>query len=48
VSLAALSAMTKSMRARGPDAAGVFAQGGQAFGHRRLSILDLHPPRSSR
>jgi asparagine synthase (glutamine-hydrolysing) len=40
--------MTKSMRARGPDAAGVFAQGGQAFGHRRLSILDLHPPRSSR
>jgi asparagine synthase (glutamine-hydrolysing) len=43
VSLAALSAMTKSMRARGPDAAGVFAQGGQAFGHRRLSILDLAP-----
>ena len=43
VSLASLSAMTKSMRARGPDAAGVFAQSGLAFGHRRLSILDLAP-----
>jgi asparagine synthase (glutamine-hydrolysing) len=35
--------MTTSMRARGPDAAGVFAQGSLAFGHRRLSILDLAP-----
>jgi asparagine synthase (glutamine-hydrolysing) len=43
VSLASLSAMTQSMRARGPDAAGVFAQGRRAFGHRRLSILDLAP-----
>jgi len=31
------------MRARGPDAAGVFAQGTLGFGHRRLSILDLAP-----
>jgi asparagine synthase (glutamine-hydrolysing) len=31
------------MRARGPDAGGIFAQGGMAFGHRRLSILDLAP-----
>jgi asparagine synthase (glutamine-hydrolysing) len=35
--------MTQSMRARGPDAAGLFAQGTVAFGHRRLSILDLAP-----
>ena len=31
------------MRSRGPDAAGFFAQGPLAFGHRRLSILDLAP-----
>jgi asparagine synthase (glutamine-hydrolysing) len=31
------------MHSRGPDAAGVFAQGSLAFGHRRLSILDLAP-----
>src|SRR3954466_8213336 len=43
VSLAGLSSMTASMRARGPDGAGVFAQGALAFGHRRLSILDLAP-----
>jgi asparagine synthase (glutamine-hydrolysing) len=43
VSLASLSAMTQSMYARGPDAAGAFAQGRYAFGHRRLSILDLAP-----
>src|SRR3954452_13886763 len=41
VSLAGLSRMTEAMRARGPDASGVFAQGAMAFGHRRLSILDL-------
>jgi asparagine synthase (glutamine-hydrolysing) len=41
VSLSALSAMTQSMQARGPDAAGMFAQGLNGFGHRRLSILDL-------
>src|SRR3954471_6456398 len=34
---------TRSMRSRGPDAAGLFAQGPVAFGHRRLSILDLAP-----
>lgn len=43
MSLGSLSAMTQSMHARGPDAAGVFAQGLMAFGHRRLSILDLAP-----
>src|SRR3954451_14385141 len=41
VCLAGLSRMTGSMQARGPDASGVFAQGAMAFGHRRLSILDL-------
>jgi asparagine synthase (glutamine-hydrolysing) len=35
--------MADSFAARGPDAAGFFAQGGAAFGHRRLSILDLQP-----
>src|ERR1700759_3565892 len=43
VSLASLSSMTAAMQARGPEAGGVFAQGGKAFGHRRLSILDLAP-----
>src|SRR4051794_1704817 len=43
VSLASLSRMTSSMHARGPDAAGIFAQSAIAFGHRRLSILDLAP-----
>jgi asparagine synthase (glutamine-hydrolysing) len=33
--------MADSLAARGPDAAGFFAQGAAAFGHRRLSILDL-------
>src|SRR3954454_10353464 len=41
VCLAGLSRMTVSMQGRGPDAAGVFAQGAMGFGHRRLSILDL-------
>jgi asparagine synthase (glutamine-hydrolysing) len=31
------------MRSRGPDAEGYFAQGSLAFGHRRLSILDVAP-----
>jgi len=31
------------MRSRGPDAGGFFSQGSLAFGHRRLSILDLAP-----
>jgi asparagine synthase (glutamine-hydrolysing) len=36
-----LSRTTDALKARGPDAAGIFAQGHLAFGHRRLSILDL-------
>jgi asparagine synthase (glutamine-hydrolysing) len=43
VSLAGLTKMNQSMRSRGPDAAGLFSQGSLAFGHRRLSILDLAP-----
>src|SRR5947209_11065667 len=35
--------MIRAMAARGPDAEGLFAQGRFAFGHRRLSILDLSP-----
>src|SRR3954469_13609065 len=38
-----LSNVTASMQSRGPDAAGIFTQGLMAFGHRRLSILDLAP-----
>lgn len=33
--------MTDSLVHRGPDAGGVFIDGGVALGHRRLSILDL-------
>jgi asparagine synthase (glutamine-hydrolysing) len=36
-----LVTMTQQMRARGPDAAGTFSQDRVAFGHRRLSIIDL-------
>ena len=36
-----LAAMMQRMRSRGPDAGGVFSQDGVAFGHRRLSIIDL-------
>src|ERR1700710_2668058 len=43
VSLVEPSKATQSMRSRGPDAEGFFAQGSRAFGHRRLSILDLAP-----
>src|ERR1700712_1880794 len=43
VSLVELSKATQLMRSGGPDAAGFFAQGPLAFGHRRLSILDLAP-----
>jgi asparagine synthase (glutamine-hydrolysing) len=39
--LEALGAMTQALRDRGPDAGGAFVQGNLAFGHRRLSILDL-------
>jgi asparagine synthase (glutamine-hydrolysing) len=41
--LANLSRVADAMRSRGPDASGVFSQGHLAFGHRRLSILDLSP-----
>jgi asparagine synthase (glutamine-hydrolysing) len=36
-----LAAMNAKMWARGPDAGGTFSQGTVAFGHRRLSIIDL-------
>src|SRR6201996_8216516 len=41
VSPTSLSAMTQSMQARGPDAFGMILRNSNAFGHRRLSILDL-------
>jgi asparagine synthase (glutamine-hydrolysing) len=36
-----IAAMTETMRRRGPDAGGAFFQDRVAFGHRRLSIIDL-------
>jgi asparagine synthase (glutamine-hydrolysing) len=39
--LEGLSRTTDALQPRGPDAGGIFAQGHFAFGHRRLSILDL-------
>ncbi|MGD9869968.1 MAG: N-acetylglutaminylglutamine amidotransferase [Thauera sp.] len=39
--LAALARMNAQQQARGPDNGGVFAQGAQAWGHRRLKIMDL-------
>ena len=36
-----IAAMTAQMFPRGPDAGGSFSQGRVAFGHRRLSIIDL-------
>jgi asparagine synthase (glutamine-hydrolysing) len=36
-----LAPMLSQMVPRGPDAGGAFAQNGVAFGHRRLSIIDL-------
>ncbi len=36
-----IAAMTEKMHARGPDAGGIFMQDRVAFGHRRLSIIDL-------
>src|SRR4051794_32639111 len=36
-----LSRTTDALHSRGPDAAGLFSQARFAFGHRRLSILDL-------
>jgi asparagine synthase (glutamine-hydrolysing) len=37
----ALGRMTDAMRLRGPDDAGVWADGAALLGHRRLSIIDL-------
>ncbi|MCT7659391.1 N-acetylglutaminylglutamine amidotransferase [Mycobacterium deserti] len=37
----AVSAMAEAMTPRGPDSAGVWAQGRVALGHRRLKIIDL-------
>ncbi|EWY41398.1 asparagine synthase [Skermanella stibiiresistens SB22] len=37
----AITAMADVLAPRGPDSAGVFAQGRVAFGHRRLKIIDL-------
>lgn len=39
--LAALDAAAERMARRGPDAAGLHAQGGAALAHRRLKIIDL-------
>jgi len=39
--LTTIQTMAKTLAPRGPDAAGFFAQGSVALGHRRLSILDL-------
>ncbi len=40
---AVASRMAGTIEHRGPDAGGVWADGGVALGHRRLSILDLSP-----
>lgn len=37
----AVAAMTATMESRGPDAQGLWANGPVAFGHQRLSIIDL-------
>ncbi|HXL62323.1 MAG TPA: N-acetylglutaminylglutamine amidotransferase, partial [Mycobacterium sp.] len=39
--VAAVTRMTGAMASRGPDSDGVVAYGPRAFGHRRLSIIDL-------
>ncbi len=39
--VAAVSRMAERMAPRGPDAAGILAQGRIALGHRRLKIIDL-------
>ncbi|WP_328603752.1 asparagine synthase (glutamine-hydrolyzing) [Amycolatopsis sp. NBC_00345] len=36
-----VAAMTATMACRGPDAAGLWADGPAAFGHRRLAVIDL-------
>jgi asparagine synthase (glutamine-hydrolysing) len=39
--VAAVHCMTEAMAARGPDSSGAVAYDRVAFGHRRLSIIDL-------
>ncbi|PRY17271.1 N-acetylglutaminylglutamine amidotransferase [Kineococcus rhizosphaerae] len=39
--VAAVQRMSQTLAPRGPDGEGVWAQGPVAFGHRRLSIIDL-------
>ncbi len=41
VSVSAVERMTGVLEPRGPDDMGMFVRSGMAFGHRRLSILDL-------
>ncbi len=38
---AAVATMAETMRRRGPDGSGLYAQGPLALGHRRLKIIDL-------
>ncbi len=38
-----ITAMRDTVRHRGPDDAGIWLHGALAFGHRRLSILDVSP-----
>src|SRR5690606_16625931 len=39
--LGAIARMNQRQERRGPDNGGVYAQGSQAWGHRRLKIMDL-------
>jgi asparagine synthetase B (glutamine-hydrolysing) len=39
--VAAVEQMTAATASRGPDSDGIVAHGPEAFGHRRLSIIDL-------
>jgi len=41
--VSAVARMAEALHRRGPDSSGIFAQGRVAFGHRRLSVLDLSP-----
>jgi asparagine synthase (glutamine-hydrolysing) len=42
-SVSIVEAMNGRLARRGPDGSGIFAHGSFAFGHRRLSIIDLSP-----
>src|SRR5699024_4711510 len=41
--ITAVDRMCEAMETRGPDDVGAYAHGPIAFGHRRLSIIDLSP-----